>query len=692
MRCRMNRSIKRVNLPVFVLFFIILCCLMLPYRNGESSPFIGSTTTTVLYAIEDSYVDASNPDANYGNADLLAGASSTNLSQQIIYVKFDLSSIPQNAFIVSANLSLWFSRFSNLYFNWFGLGDSIGSHYCSNNSWTENAITWNNCPNYVLSHTDLVDVGRAGADDCLWDVTSSVVESLPLAELTEVLVFDLKYDGYGYAEFVSSESSQKPKLEIEYTLEPVSTVSLELVLDTGVNPCLTPCDLALIDLADSTFTLSSVTNASGWPVPKVINVANGGYAIECSSSYRFVRWETTGGVTVSNQSAQSTTITISGNGTLKIIGNAKTIEYNYDQRLNTNNISLPAGEISANVFYPQFSGQLVSVRYYVSNLSSTGPNTFKVHVMNSSFNDLITPFNVTPTSAGWFDVDLAPCNLSIVKAQSFFLGMEFLSSHPSIGLSSTFDNAWQWNGTNWNRATKNFMIRAVVCDNTPPVSTNNYDGLWHKSDFAIYLTATDSNGILETCYKLNGGPIQKGFFTQISSEGENNGLEYWSVDGVGNEEIPHKMLTQIKLDKTKPVANAGQNQIVTAGSNVAFDASGSTDNIGIVDYSWNFGDGTTGTGKTATHTYLNSGTYTAQVTIQDAAGNTATATVVTTVQPSPTPSHTPTTTMAPTTTNSPSPTPNIPEMAPACIFVVLAVLTVSTLLQKKVPKQILNES
>jgi len=51
---------------------------------------------------------------------------------------------------------------------------------------------------------------------------------------------------------------------------------------------------------------------------------------------------------------------------------------------------------------------------------------------------------------------------------------------------------------------------------------------------------------------------------------------------------------------------------------VTFDASGSSDADGtIVDYFWSFGDGTTGTGITATHSYTLNGTYTVALTVAD---------------------------------------------------------------------------
>lgn len=50
---------------------------------------------------------------------------------------------------------------------------------------------------------------------------------------------------------------------------------------------------------------------------------------------------------------------------------------------------------------------------------------------------------------------------------------------------------------------------------------------------------------------------------------------------------------------------------------VSFDGSGSTDDVEITSYIWDFGDGNTGSGMTATHTYTTTGTFTALLTVTD---------------------------------------------------------------------------
>ncbi len=71
-----------------------------------------------------------------------------------------------------------------------------------------------------------------------------------------------------------------------------------------------------------------------------------------------------------------------------------------------------------------------------------------------------------------------------------------------------------------------------------------------------------------------------------------------------------------------PVADA--NGPYTGAQDVAltFDGSGSTDDYGIVEYEWDFGDGNTGSGITPSHTYTSAGAYTVTLTVTDAAGQT----------------------------------------------------------------------
>jgi parallel beta-helix repeat protein len=97
----------------------------------------------------------------------------------------------------------------------------------------------------------------------------------------------------------------------------------------------------------------------------------------------------------------------------------------------------------------------------------------------------------------------------------------------------------------------------IIIDNTQPTTTNDYDGSWHTADFAINLTAYDDiSSVKATCYKINGASAISNVSANgqpgINTEGANNTLEYWSIDGLSNEEKPHHNLTDIKLDKTPP--------------------------------------------------------------------------------------------------------------------------------------------
>ena len=66
----------------------------------------------------------------------------------------------------------------------------------------------------------------------------------------------------------------------------------------------------------------------------------------------------------------------------------------------------------------------------------------------------------------------------------------------------------------------------------------------------------------------------------------------------------------------------------TAPLTVGFNGTGSTDSDGtIASFAWSFGDGSTGSGASSSHTYNNPGTYNATLTVRDDDGATGSATV-----------------------------------------------------------------
>jgi hypothetical protein len=131
-----------------------------------------------------------------------------------------------------------------------------------------------------------------------------------------------------------------------------------------------------------------------------------------------------------------------------------------------------------------------------------------------------------------------------------------INGHPLITTSGSSNTIEYWCIDNASNQENHQFLNNIKLDFSPPSTSDNYDNLWHNMQVLIDLTSNDDlSGIEDTYYRINGGSIlsvSSDGHPLVTTEGSNNELEYWSGDNAGNEETPHNILTNIKVDKTSP--------------------------------------------------------------------------------------------------------------------------------------------
>jgi len=179
----------------------------------------------------------------------------------------------------------------------------------------------------------------------------------------------------------------------------------------------------------------------------------------------------------------------------------------------------------------------------------------------------------------------------------------------------------------------------IVLDVDPPVARTGEDVTVDQGE-TIALdgrASTDNVGIAEAMWTLMDGDSTRtltGLLTDFTFIGAGvYDVTLTVKDAMGNEATDK--LTVTVRDIEPPVAMAGADVHIDQHQKVELDARGSVDNIGIVLWTWTLtyrGAPVTLQGGTGSQLFDDAGTYTVNLTVADAAGNTATDSLTVTVK------------------------------------------------------------
>lgn len=384
------------------------------------------------YVDADSFVDPFFPGANHCHDQVLLVESTGSAA----YLGINLSPIPSQATIISATLGVYL-EFAN------DLDEAcISVQYCLGDTWSETEICWANRPTTCGTECDLKHVGYSTQSYLRFNVTLAISESLSQRYATILLALS---SGNGSLTFSSREGSQRPILAVQYAVNDVFGVDLASAEDTGLVP-----DLGVIVIQGSVHQL-----------PTSISIVEGSYTIDYLAGYEFNRWETQGGISVGNPTARSTSLSVSGPGSLVAMGSIKNMTYSYDDGSCEYSLGRSKGHMVAVSFSPIFVGNLTHIQFYVGEVSQHANNTALIHILDKDRQDLIPPILFTPESEGWLRIEVCQ---QVTMVDEFLIAIEYLNNlHPRIGSDTDGSgSSLTWKGSYWLDYHSNYMIRSEV--------------------------------------------------------------------------------------------------------------------------------------------------------------------------------------------------------------------------------------
>ena len=201
-----------------------------------------------------------------------------------------------------------------------------------------------------------------------------------------------------------------------------------------------------------------------------------------------------------------------------------------------------------------------------------------------------------------------------------------ISAHRIIGVDPVIDacTGETWDGTTaWTNGTALAQDNIDEAQGVTTVDTEPGFKAWDITNIArTWIEAPDNNyGVL-----LNAD-------TTAASDSFRYFASSQASDAATRPRLTITFVSEQQLDLPPRAKAAADTLTGKAPLTVNFSAEGSHDTEGNLEYSWDFGDGTTGNGITAVHEYASVGTFTAVLTVTDTAGQTDTAELTITTVP-----------------------------------------------------------
>lgn len=169
----------------------------------------------------------------------------------------------------------------------------------------------------------------------------------------------------------------------------------------------------------------------------------------------------------------------------------------------------------------------------------------------------------------------------------------------------------------------------VTPGNSSPTASFSVEGgvLYAEADISFDGSdSTDSDGSISS-YSWNFGDGSTGTGATVDHRFTAPGdytVTLTVVDNMGAHASHSEEITIVANTTGNLIPTASftiESGVLYAGTNISFDASGSTDTDGsIVRYSWEFGDGSSGTGSSIDHLYASPGDYTVTLEVEDNQG------------------------------------------------------------------------